>query len=195
MTELLPLATYSLVMSSTPGPNNLLLTTSGANFGYRRTLPHILGIGAGHGVQVWLTCLGLGALFARYPLLHTGLQAAGAAYLVWLAWKLTGSAIGRAELPQPVGFWQAAGFQFVNPKNWVKSVTVASVFLPPGLGTGTAALVATDITVTINFPCVSMWALFGVVIRRVLTDPRRQRIFNVIMAATLVALALLLLVR
>lgn len=193
MTELLPLLTYSFVMSSTPGPNNLLLTASGANFGYRRSLPHILGIGAGHGVQICITCLGLGALFARYPLLHTGLQVLGAAYLVFLAWKLTGSAVGRAELPRPLSFAQAAGFQFVNPKNWIKSVTVASVFMPPGLSPGAGALVVVLVTVAINFPCVSMWTLFGVAIRRLLTDPRKQRAFNVIMAAALVALALLLL--
>src|SRR4029078_11018920 len=91
MTELLPLLSYAFLMSSTPGPNNLMLTASGANFGYRRSLPHILGIGAGHGLQIWLTCLGLGALFSADPALHAGWRVAGALTMVYLAWKLAGS--------------------------------------------------------------------------------------------------------
>jgi threonine/homoserine/homoserine lactone efflux protein len=195
MTELMPLLTYSLLMSSTPGPNNLMLTASGANFGYRRSLPHILGIGMGHGLQIFLTCLGLGALFATYPQLQTGLRFAGAAYMLFLAWKLTGSSIsGQADgLARPVSFMQAAAFQFVNPKNWIKSVTVASVFMPAGLDAITGALLVLLITIAINFPCVSMWTLFGVALRRLLTDPARRRVFNVIMATSLAALALLML--
>lgn len=195
MTELLPLLTYSLVMSSTPGPNNIMLTASGANFGYRRSLPHILGIAAGHGPQIFFSCLGLGALLQRHPELHAALRVAGAAYLVVLAWQLAGSAIGRKEMARPLSFWQALAFQAVNPKGWVKAVTVASVFMPPGLDLLSGALLATAISIAINLPCVSMWALFGVAIRRALTDARRQRAFNAIMAASLVALALTLVFR
>ncbi|HEX6705980.1 MAG TPA: LysE family translocator [Albitalea sp.] len=192
LTQLLPLLTYSLVMSSTPGPNNMMLTASGANFGYRRSLPHILGIAAGHGPQVGLTCLGLGALFVQFPLLHTALRVAGAAYLLWLAWQLAGSAVGRTELARPLSFVQAVAFQMVNPKGWVKAITVASVFMPPGMSVAMGSLVVTGVSIAINLPCISMWTLFGVAIRRWLTDPRRQRAFNVIMAASLFALALTL---
>ena len=192
MSELLPLLTYSFVMSSTPGPNNIMLTASGANFGYRRTLPHILGIAAGHGPQIFVTCLGLGALFEAWPVLHTALRLAGAAYLVVLAWQLAGSAVRERALPRPLSFWQAMGFQALNPKGWVKALTLASVFMPPGMGVVAGASLVTAISIAVNFPCVSMWALFGVAIRRALTDPRRQRAFNVIMAASLIALALTL---
>jgi len=192
MTELLPLFTYSLVMSSTPGPNNLMLTASGANFGYRRSLPHILGIAAGHGPQIYLTCLGLGALFAAHPPLHALLRIAGAAYLVVLAWQLARSAMGQQTVARPLSFGQALAFQAVNPKGWVKAITVATVFMPAGMSVPAGAALVTLISIAINFPCVSMWTLFGVAIRRALTDPRRQRIFNVIMAASLVLLALAL---
>jgi threonine/homoserine/homoserine lactone efflux protein len=190
MTELLPLVTYSIVMSSTPGPNNLMLTTSGANFGFRRTLPHILGISAGMTVQTIVTCLGLGSLFAAFPALHSVLRVAGALYLLVLAWKLAGSAINDVSLARPLSFWQAAAFQAVNPKSWIKSVTIASVFMPSGMGIVPGTLLVTFITVSIGMPCVSVWALFGVAIRRLLTDLRRRRVFNVIMAGSLIVLAL-----
>ncbi|HMC14322.1 MAG TPA: LysE family translocator [Albitalea sp.] len=195
MTELLPLLSYAFLMSSTPGPNNLMLTASGANFGYRRSLPHILGIGVGHGLQIWLTCLGLGALFTAWPALQAGLRIAGALTLVFLAWKLAGSSLSaqRAAPPRPLSFAQAAGFQAINPKSWIKAVTVASVFMPAGWSAAGGALLVTLVNVSITLPCVSMWALFGVGLRRALTDPARQRVFNVIMAASLVLLALLML--
>ncbi|AUX39638.1 lysine transporter LysE [Sorangium cellulosum] len=194
MIELLPLATYCFVMSSTPGPNNMMLTTSGANFGYRGSLPHVLGISAGGAVQTFATCLGLGALFAAYPVLHSALRVAGALYLLALAWKLTGGAVARgAEAPRPLSFAEGALFQAVNPKSWLKAITLASVFMPAGMGVASGALLVAIVGLAITFPCISAWALFGVAIRRFLTDPRRQRLFNVIMAGALAVLALLLL--
>ncbi|MBW8831229.1 MAG: LysE family translocator [Burkholderiales bacterium] len=194
MNELLPLFTYSLVMSSTPGPNNIMLTASGAKFGYRRSLPHILGIAAGHGPQIFLTCMGLGALFESYPGLHQILRIAGALYLFVIAWQLAGSSIGNKDMQRPLSFWQALAFQAVNPKGWVKAVTVAAVFMPQGMGLFAASLLVTAISIAVNLPCVSMWTLFGVAIRSLLTDPRHQRAFNVIMAALLVIIAILLIV-
>lgn len=222
--QLLPLLTYSVLMSGTPGPNNIMLTASGANFGYGRTLPHIVGLVLGQAPQIMLACIGLGAVFERYPGLHRALQLAGAAYLMVLAWQLmpdrspcaTGqgrhegeppslrnfigaslrrlsrSALRTAEAPRPMSFWQAVAFQSVNPKAWVKALTVASVFMPPQLGLLAGAALVTAISMVVSFPCISMWALFGVAIRRLLTDARRRRVFNVIMAASLFALALTL---
>ncbi|WP_437971110.1 LysE family translocator [Sorangium sp. So ce260] len=194
MTDLLPLATYCFVMSSTPGPNNMMLTASGANFGYRRSLPHVLGISAGGAVQTFVSCLGMGALFTAYPVLHGALRVAGALYLLVLAWKLTGgAAIKGAEVPRPLSFAQGALFQAVNPKSWVKAITLASVFMPADMGVASGALLVSAVGLVIVFPCISAWALFGVAIRRFLTDPRRQRLFNGIMAGALAVLALLLL--
>ena len=193
MSELLPLMTYCFVMSSTPGPNNMMLTASGANFGYRGSLPQILGINAGGFVQTALTCLGLGALFTAYPLLQTALRIGGALYLLVLAWQLTGGAAGEAKLARPVSFWQGALFQAVNPKSWLKAVTLASVFMPPDLPAPVGALLVATIGLVVGFPCISMWALFGVAIRRLLARPGWQRAFNAIMGATLAVLAILFL--
>ncbi|XXX81407.1 LysE family translocator [Sorangium sp. So ce134] len=194
MTELVPLATYCFVMSSTPGPNNMMVTASGANFGYRGTLPHVLGIGVGGAVLTFVTCLGLGALFTAYPALHGALRVAGALYLLVLAWRLTGgAALKGAEVPRPLSFAQGALFQVVNPKTWVRAITTASVFMPAGMGAASGALLVSAVGLAIAFPCVSAWALFGVAIRRFLTDPRRQRLFNGIMAGALAVLALLFL--
>jgi threonine/homoserine/homoserine lactone efflux protein len=191
MTDLLPLATYCFVMSSTPGPNNVMLTASGANFGYRGALPQILGINAGGFVQTYITCLGLGALFVAYPQLHTMLRIGGALYLLVLAWQLTGAAVGQAQVARPLSFAQGALFQAINPKSWVKAITIASVFMPPGVSAPVGALIVATIGLVIGFPCISMWALFGVAIRRLLAQPRHQRLFNLLMAGTLVVLAVM----
>jgi threonine/homoserine/homoserine lactone efflux protein len=188
-TDLLPLMTYCFVMSSTPGPNNVMLATSGALFGYRRALPQIFGTNSGVAVQTFITCLGLGSLFVAFPVLHQILRVTGALYLVFLAWKLSASALGEARETKPLSFAQAALFQAVNPKSWVKSITLASVFMPVGLSAPVGALLVAVVGLVIGFPTASMWALFGVAIRRLLTDPLKRRIFNLSMGAMLVALA------
>ena len=189
LTDLFPLMTYCFVMSSTPGPNNVLLANSGALFGYRRALPQILGTNSGMAVQTFGTCLGLGSLFVAFPVLHQILQVAGALYLVYLAWKLSASSLGDAKRAQPLTFVQAVLFQSVNPKSWVKSITLASVFMPVGMSAPMGALLVAAVGMVIGFPSSSMWTLFGVAIRRLLTDPRKQRIFNLTMGAMLVVLA------
>jgi threonine/homoserine/homoserine lactone efflux protein len=188
--DFLPLATYCFLMSSTPGPNNVMLTASGANFGYRGTLPHIVGINLGGAVQTFAACLGLGALFAAWPVLHTVLRITGALYLLFLAWQLAGSALAEGRSARPLTVWQGALFQAVNPKSWMKAITVASVFMPAGWPLVEGALVVALVGLVVGFPCISTWALFGVAIRRWLQDPGRRRVFNAIMAATLALLAL-----
>ena len=189
MTQMLPMMMYCFVMSITPGPNNMMLTASGANFGYRHTLPQILGINVGGFVLTYVSCMGLGNLFAIWPPAHAVLGAAGALYLVWLAWNLARSRIGDASALRPQSFAEGALFQAINPKSWMKAVTLASVFMPAGMSTSTAALVVAAIGWIIGFPCVSCWALFGVAIRGLLREPRNQRVFNLLMAGTLVVLA------
>lgn len=194
LTELLPLMTYCLVMSGTPGPNNVMLTASGANFGYRGAMPHILGINLGVALQTAVMCLGLGGLFAAYPAAHAVLSVAGALYLLFLAWKLGAASVGEAgRLPRPVSFAQGLMFQAINPKSWVKAITLAAVFMPAGMDPAWAALLVAGVGLVIGFPCSSMWALFGVAIRQLLTDPRKHRVFNVLMAGSLALLALQLL--
>ncbi|MCV2362466.1 LysE family translocator [Paucibacter sp. DJ1R-11] len=193
-TELLPLASYCFLMSSTPGPNNLMLATAAANAGYRRTLPQMLGSNTGVGVQTWLTCLGLGSLFLAYPVLHQVLRVLGTLYLVYLAWQLSGLRIGAAQQDaRPLSFAQAALFQAINPKSWVKAITLATVFMPSGVETWVGASLVAVVGVLVGLPSSTMWALFGLAIRQLLQDPVKRRVFNLFMAGSLVVLALSLL--
>ena len=193
MTELLPLMSYCLVMSATPGPNNVMLATAGANFGGRGALPIILGIQAGMFVQTMLMCLGLASVFVAYPLAHQVLRIGGSLYLMFLAWKLSGASVSGAQAPKPVSFTQAAAFQALNPKSWLKTITVASVFMPAGHNAFGDALLVAVISALVGAPCNAMWALFGMSIRRVLQDPRKLRVFNLSMGAILIVLAVLIL--
>lgn len=193
MNELLPLASYCLVMSATPGPNNVMLAITGANFGGRGALPVILGIQAGLFVQTMLVCVGLGSVFAAYPSAQQALRVAGSLYLIYLAWKLSGSQADGAQAAKPVSLLQAATFQALNPKSWLKAVTIASVFMPAGHNTVAQALLVSAISVAVGAPCNAVWALFGMSIRSLLKDPRMRRAFNLTMGATLVVLALMFL--
>lgn len=193
MNELLPLMTYCLLMSSTPGPNNVMLTSLGANFGYRASLAPILGINLGVFAQTFLACLGLASLFHAYPLAHQLLRISGVLYLLYLAWQLSGSRAADGAPVRPLSFWQAVSFQAVNPKSWIKAITLASVFMPASLDALSGALLVGLIGWAIGFPCNSMWALFGVAIRGFLSNARRRRIFNALMGGTLALLALSLL--
>jgi len=188
MFDPLPYATYYFVMSITPGPNNVMLTAAGANFGFRRTIPHMLGISAGCAVQLLAVCAGLGALFMKWPVLQTGLQWVGAAYLLWLGWKLLRSGeVAEGKAPEPVTFLQAAAFQFVNPKAWVMSLSAVSLFLPRDIGIVPAITYLLGMMVLINLPCIGVWALFGSSLRTVLHRRAARLAFNISMAVALVA--------
>ena len=190
MPHLLPLISYCFVMSITPGPNNLMLTASGANFGYRLTLPQVMGCVMGNVVLTLVACNGLSQLFVAIPLAQAILRTGGAIYLVWLAWKLSRSRLGDAQALRPLAFMEGVMFQAFNPKSWIRAITIASVFMPAGVDPLVAGLGVSGIGAIVGFPCISMWALFGVAMRGVLADPRRQRVFNLAMAAALVVLAL-----
>lgn len=188
MLDPLPCATYAFVMSITPGPNNVMLTAAGANFGLRRTLPHILGITCGFGSQVAAVCCGLGVVFSRWPQLHLALKWVGAAYLLYLGWQLLrarGAAAG--DSGKPVTFVEAAAFQYLNPKAWVISLTAATLFLPPQLGQLLASSFVTAIVALVNLPCITAWAVFGSSLRLTLTRPVARRTFNGVMAVALAA--------
>lgn len=194
MLDTAALASYAFVMSITPGPNNVMLTASGAAFGYRATLPHLLGISFGHAFQTALVGLGLGLLFARYPLLHLALKWLGFAYLLYLGWKLLWAGrIGHAQASTPLSFMQAAGFQFVNPKAWVMALTTVTLFLPADAPLLAACLAIAAVLVFVNFPCITVWALFGSGLRHWLTSERRRRAFNLLMSVLLLATAVLML--
>jgi threonine/homoserine/homoserine lactone efflux protein len=184
---LLSLIAFAFVTSVTPGPNNMMLLASGANFGFRRSIPHMLGIGVGHSVMVFLVGLGLAGAFEALPWLYTALTVVSVAYMLWLAWKIAGAAApegGRAG-GRPFTFLQAAGFQWVNPKAWAMALGATTVYAPDRT-VPTMALVAVAFA-AVNLPSVSLWTVAGEQLRRFLTDPARLRAFNWTMAALLVA--------
>ena len=189
MLTLLPALTlFSFVSSITPGPNNLMVMTSGLNFGFGRTVPHILGIAVGFSVMIALVGLGLAAVFVRVPTAMVVLKVVGAAYLVVLAVKIARSGPPRTGAARgvPLTFAQAAAFQWVNPKAWIMAVTACATYGDPDRATASVLLVAA-VFGTMGLPCVSIWASFGSGLRRTLADPAKLRIFNYTMAALLVA--------
>lgn len=192
MIDVPALALYFAVMSITPGPNNVMVTASGATFGYRATLPHVLGVGLGAATQMVLVALGVGLVFERFPVLHTALALCGAAYLVYLAWKLArAGAIADSEARRPYTLWQAMLFQAFNPKAWVMAITTAAVFLPRDTPLRTMLLLVGGLCLLINIPCVSVWALFGSGMRHLLLRPTYRKVFNLTMSALLVLTAAL----
>ena len=188
MLALLPALTlFTFVSSITPGPNNLMLMTSGLNFGFGRTVPHLLGVGLGFTVMVLLVGLGLAEIFMRAPVLLLVLKGLGAAYLLYLAVKIARSGPPRTGVARgiPLTFLQAAAFQWVNPKAWIMAVTACATYTLPDRYTFSVLVIAAVFGV-VNLPCVSVWVGFGSGLRRLLADPAKLKIFNYTMAALLV---------
>ena len=188
MVDPLPFAMYSFVMSITPGPNNVMLTAAGATFGFRRTVPHMLGVCVGFSIELLAVCAGLGAIFTRWPDLQIVLRWVGAAYLLYLGVRMLGSGDAKSGLTtRPVTFLEAAIFQFLNPKAWVMTLTAATLFLPRELGVLAADAYMVAVMVLINLPCVAVWALFGSSLRSFLARPASRMGFNAAMAVALAA--------
>lgn len=181
------LALYAFVSSATPGPNNLMLLTSGANFGFARTIPHMLGISLGHAVMIVLVGAGLAGLFTTYPVSHTILKILSVVYMAWLAWRIANAAPASpgAEKGNPLTFLQAAAFQWVNPKAWAMALTALAVYAPEA--SLWAFLIVAGVFATVNLPSVSLWTVLGQQMARYLTNPSRLRTFNWTMATLLIA--------
>lgn len=189
MQTLLPsLLGFVVAATCTPGPNNLMVLASGANFGLARTWPHIFGIAIGFPVLILAIGFGLALLFDAVPVLHTILKYASFAYLLWLAWQITRA--GRpaaAEDAHPLNFVQAAAFQWVNPKGWAMALGAMALFTTAD---GERAIEVITIAAAFGLVCLPngvVWALFGRAIAGFLADDRQRRVFNAIMAILLVA--------
>ncbi len=185
---LLAFAAYAFVTSITPGPNNTMLLVSGANFGFRSTIPHLLGVNLGFSGMVLAVGLGVGGIFTAFPILHDILRYVGALYLLYLAWQIARSGGLNAEGGggKPLTFLQAAAFQWVNPKAWIMAVGAVSTYTPQN-GFFLNILIVTLVYFLINGPCIVAWAGFGTMLKRFLGNPVYLRIFNVVMALLLVA--------
>jgi threonine/homoserine/homoserine lactone efflux protein len=179
---------FAFVSSVTPGPNNMMLLASGVNFGFRRTVPHMLGIGFGFASLLLGVGFGLGALLTAFPSLHLGLKLAGGAYLLYLAWRIaTSRTLAEAGgASRPMSFMEAAAFQWINPKAWVMAVTAMAIYTSPEAPVLSVLLVAVAFAL-VNVPSVSVWAGFGTALRGWLADPARLKWFNIAMGLLLAA--------
>ena len=189
MTELpvlLPFLIFAVVMTGTPGPNNAMVLVCGARAGVLRSIPLVSGIALGVGLQFAVLGLGLGALFEAVPGFHMALGILGAGYILWLAWKIATS--GPLELHQdtrpPMGLIGGAAFQWINPKAWALPISAAATYIPVENHTLNLSIAAA-LLATVTIPCVGIWAVAGVALRRVLTRPNLALTFNIGMSIIL----------
>ncbi len=188
------LMTLSLVAAFTPGPNNALVASSGATFGLRRTMPHVMGITIGFPLMIFLVGLFLGEVFQQSALLREGLRWIGAALLLYVAWKIA-MAGGIGTGPQnarPFSFVQAAAFQWINPKGWVMAIALSAQFISPARPLTTAGIIAA-VTIFAGFTSALAWAGAGRAMARWIGTPARVRLFNMVMGG-LIALGVLALI-
>lgn len=183
---LIGLISFAFVTSITPGPNNLMLLAAGANFGYRRSVPHMLGINLGFVSLVVAAGVGLGAVLIALPTAKIALKVAAALYMLWLAWKIAHAAPpGSATASgRPMTLLQAASFQWVNPKAWAMALGAVAAY--GGDGGALAITWVALVFCLVNLPSISTWTLAGDAMRRLLTNPNRLAVFNWTMAVLLV---------
>ncbi|WLQ12882.1 LysE family translocator [Hahella aquimaris] len=180
---------FAVSTTVTPGPNNIMVMASGVNFGVRRTLPHFLGICLGFPSMVAAVGLGLGTVFAQAPALHVIVKAVGVTYMLYLAWKIamTDTSIRANKDVKPMTFWQAAVFQWVNPKAWIMAIGAVAAFTTVSGDMSAQVAVIALAFFSVSFPCVGVWMLCGAILQKVLTQPKQQRVFNLTMSFLLVA--------
>jgi threonine/homoserine/homoserine lactone efflux protein len=188
------LISYYFVMFVTPGPNNAMLTASGIKFGFKKTIPHLIGIPFGHTIQITLVCFGLGNLFQKYPLIQNYLKWLCFFYLLYLGWKIIGSfSEHKKESGRPLKLYEAALFQFMNPKAWVVALTASTAFFPVNenfyLATTFVALTAPFIC----FPSICLWALFGSSIKILIKNAKIKKIVEYFLAVLLIFTAIIIL--
>ena len=165
------LVTYYFIMFITPGPNNAMLTASGMKFGFIRTLPHLVGIPSGHIVQISLVSLGLGNLFLKFPEVQFYMKILCFFYLLYLSWTIIGSfSLIKKESGRPLKLYEAAAFQFINPKAWTIAITVVSAFFPTEENFLIATAFLTITAALVCFPSICAWAIFGNSLRIFIKD-------------------------
>ncbi|HEV8227466.1 MAG TPA: LysE family translocator [Methylomirabilota bacterium] len=178
---------FAVVAAVTPGPSNVMLTAAGANGGVVRGLPCLIGVTTGMGLMMFVVPLGLGSLILRNPLVLKALNWAGAAFLLWLSWKIaTSRRMDSLPESRPVGFFGAAVFQWVNPKSWLVTASAAGAFLHTGAGSPVLqSAFLGGLFVLVALPSCFVWLAFGATAQRLLQTPRRLRAFNITMGILL----------
>ncbi|HZP78478.1 MAG TPA: LysE family translocator [Pseudolabrys sp.] len=185
---LIALITFAFVTAFTPGPNNIMVTASGVNFGFARTIPHMVGVVVGFLVLLMAAAAGVGALLSAVPALEWILKIAGAAYMLWLAWKVANAghvSEGEKGPARPWSFLQAFAFQWINPKGVITAMSSIAIYMRPDHWLFDFSLMLAIFAI-MTIGSISLWTGFGVALRRLLTDPVRARVFNIAMALLLV---------
>lgn len=178
---------FAFSTTITPGPNNVMIMSSGMNYGVKASVPHWLGICLGFPLMVLLVGLGFGVVFERYPHLHQLIKVLGVAYLIWLAWQIASAQPKSIEQgkSKPFSFIQAALFQWINGKAWVMASSAVAAFTVVGGVYWIDVSVITLAFLLMAFPCVGLWLVFGAALRTLLTKAIFQRIFNISMGIIL----------
>ena len=188
MIQLLGLVAFSFVSAVTPGPNNVLLWASGATFGLRRTVPHVLGTAVGLGAMALAAAAGIAALLAALPVLGVAMRVAGSAYLLFLAWQIARSGtLAAGEASRPLSIPEAAAFQVVNPKAWIFALGAVTTFRPPELSEVVGSLAIAAVMMAVILPAAGLWAAFGDALGSLLRRERTRRVVNLVLAALVVA--------
>ena len=191
----LALVSYYFVMFVTPGPNNAMLTASGIKFGFNKTLPHLLGIPFGHVIQITLVCFGLGTLFQQYPSIQFYLKWICFFYLIYLGWKILGSfSNNERESGRPLRFYEAALFQFINPKAWVVASFAATAFFPREENFLVATAFVAITAPFVCFPSICLWAIFGSSIKSIVKNTQVKKIIEYLFAILLLVTAVIIVI-
>ena len=187
----LAMVLFAFVTSVTPGPNNMMLLASGVNYGFRLTLPHMFGISIGHCVMLVFVGIGFGELLLRFPFIYIAIKVLGFVYMLYLAWTIATSNSNPAEgnvdnNSKPLSFIGAVAFQWVNPKAWVMAIGFFSNYITKEAGIETIVRCSLLFSI-VNLPSIAVWALLGSRMRKLFAIKAYAQIFNVTMAALIVA--------
>jgi threonine/homoserine/homoserine lactone efflux protein len=188
MEEMATLVGFAFVSSVTPGPNNILLWASGAEFGIRRTIPHVLGTALGLGSMALAVAAGLGALITSVPEIALAMKVAGSVYLLYLAYRIArAGALERGDVARPLGLLQAVAFQAINPKAWIFALGAITTFRPTGLPVVPGSILVAITMMLVVVPTAALWAVGGGALSRFISGERTHRVVSLGLAALLAA--------
>lgn len=184
----LSLAIFCVSTCGSPGPNNFMIMSSGVTYGFRRSIPHVVGINIGFPVMVVAVGLGLAGVLDRSPVLLDLLRPVGVAYLLYLAYRIATAPVDvdAVDTGRPLSALQAALFQWVNPKAWVMAVGAVVTYVSASSGYAPQVLLIAVVFLVLGTPCTAAWLCMGVSLKRVLRKPAQYRAFNIAMALLLV---------
>lgn len=188
MESIVSLTIFAAIAAFTPGPNNIMIMSSGLNHGVRRSLPHFLGICLGFPSMILAIGFGLGYLFSRYPVMHSAIQVIGLIYLFYLAWLIASSAPSKLNIKSapPLTFMQAALFQWINPKAWIMATSALAAYTTVGQNIAPQVLTVAVVFMLLALPSCGVWLVFGSALQKVLKNPSQQHYFNLTMSALLI---------